>query len=257
MFIELTHVSKIFRSENKPDCQSLEDVSLTVEKGEFVCFLGPSGCGKSTLINLMAGFDAPSEGLILIDGKKVSEPSPRYVTIFQNYGLLPWRTVKKNVELGLESQKLGKRERSRRADDLVRRVGLANFSKYHPHQLSGGMRQRVAIARALAVDPEIIFMDEPFGSLDAMTRMAMQEEILSLSEEKKTTIVFVTHDVEEAVFLSDRIVMMTPAPGRVQKVLSVTMPRRRDRTAPDFLKIRNEVIAEMATLWSPDKMLYA
>ncbi|MDR3264717.1 MAG: ABC transporter ATP-binding protein, partial [Synergistaceae bacterium] len=183
--------------------------------------------------------------------KKVSGPSLRYVTIFQNYGLLPWRTVKKNVELGMESQKLGKRERGRRADELIRRVGLAEFSKYHPHQLSGGMRQRVAIARALAVDPEIIFMDEPFGSLDAMTRMAMQDEILSLSEEKRTTIVFVTHDVEEAVFLADRIVMMTPAPGRVQKIFPVTIPHKRDRTGPDFLRIRHDVIAEMATPWIP------
>ncbi|MDR3230635.1 MAG: ABC transporter ATP-binding protein [Synergistaceae bacterium] len=245
MFIELTNVSKIFRNENDLDYQSLRDIDLAIEKGEFVCFLGPSGCGKSTLINLMAGFDFPTTGRILIDGEEVSGPSIRYVTIFQNYGLLPWRNVRKNVALGLESQKLGKRERNERVDELIRRVGLTNFGGYRPHQLSGGMQQRVAIARALAVDPEILFMDEPFGSLDALTRMAMQEEILTLCEAKKTTIVFVTHDVDEAVFLADRIVVMTPDPGRVRKIFRVTLPRRRNRASPDFLKMRDDVIAEL------------
>jgi NitT/TauT family transport system ATP-binding protein len=245
LFIELTNITQIFKNAGKLDCHALDNVSFGIEKGEFVCFLGPSGCGKSTLVNLMAGLDVPTAGEIQIGGQKVSGPSIRGVTIFQNYGLLPWRTVKKNVELGMESQKLDRRGRSERADELLRRVGLEKFSRYHPHQLSGGMQQRVAIARALAVEPEIIFMDEPFGSLDAMTRRAMQEEILSLCREKKTTIVFITHDVDEAVFLADRIVVMTPVPGRVKSVFSLGMPHKRDRSDPSFLKTRADVIAEM------------
>ncbi|MDR2442857.1 MAG: ABC transporter ATP-binding protein, partial [Deltaproteobacteria bacterium] len=229
MLIELSDVSKIFDDGLRPPWQSLSGVNIGVEKGEFVCFVGPSGCGKTTLVNLMAGFDKPTSGQITIGGQRVTQPSIRYVTIFQDYGLLPWRTVKKNVELGLESQKIGKSERAEKVEGLIKRVGLELFSKYLPWQLSGGMRQRVAIARALAVDPEIIFMDEPLGSLDALTRMSMQEEILSLKSEKGTTIVFVTHDVDEAVFMADRIVVMTPGPGRIKKIFPVDLPHQRDR----------------------------
>ncbi|MBE6068124.1 MAG: ABC transporter ATP-binding protein [Clostridium lundense] len=246
MFIKINNVSKIYKNNNdkKSEFKSLDNVNLTIEKGEFICLLGPSGCGKSTLLNLVAGFDKPSTGEIFIDGNGVKQPSANYVTIFQNYGLLPWRSVKKNVELGLEAKKISKEERSKIADEYIELVGLSKFSKHHPNQLSGGMQQRVAIARALAVDPGIIFMDEPFGALDAMTRMNMQDEISNIWEKKKKTIIFVTHDIEEAVFLADRIVIMTTGPGKIKSIINVPMGRKRDRTSEEFLKIRDKVFME-------------
>ena len=244
MFIKINDVSKVYKNNKGEDFKSLDNVNLTIEKGEFICLLGPSGCGKSTLLNLIAGFDNPSTGEIFINDNKVQEPSSNYVTIFQNYGLLPWRSVKKNVELGLEAKKISKEERSKIADEFVELVGLSEFSKHHPSQLSGGMQQRVAIARALAVDPEIIFMDEPFGALDAMTRMNMQDEISNIWEKKKKTIIFVTHDIEEAVFLADKIVIMTSGPGKIKNIIDVPMKRKRDRTSEEFLKIRDKVFVE-------------
>lgn len=243
MFINIRNVSKSYKS-NKAVFKSLADVSFTIERGEFICLLGPSGCGKSTLLNIIAGFEAPSVGEILINNKAVKKPSVNYVTIFQNYGLLPWRTVKKNIELGLEPKKLNSVERSKIADKYLELVGLTKFSGHHPHQLSGGMQQRVAIARALAVDPEVIFMDEPFGALDAMTRMNMQDEIADIWQKEQKTIIFVTHDIEEAVFLADRIVIMTPSPGRIKSIIKVPINRKRDRTSGEFLKIRDKVFAE-------------
>jgi NitT/TauT family transport system ATP-binding protein len=245
--IELTAVSKFFDNARAQALRSLDNVSLSVERGEFLSFLGPSGCGKTTLVNLMAGFDFPTSGRVAIAGQTVTGPSIHYVTIFQDYGLLPWRTVKKNVELGLESKKMGKRERAERAEELIQRVGLERFADYRPWRLSGGMRQRVAFARALAVEPEIIFMDEPLGSLDALTRSSMQEEILALRREKGATIVLVTHDVDEAVFLSDRIVVMTPGPGRIKKIFPVGVPHKRDRQSPEFAQIRRAILDEMTS----------
>lgn len=223
---------------------SLEKVNLEIQKGEFICLLGPSGCGKTTLLNLIAGFDRPTLGVVKINGEVVTKPSANRITIFQNYGLLPWRSVLRNVELGLESKKIDKKERRRIAEEYIELVGLSAYKKHHPAQLSGGMQQRVAFARALAVDPEILLMDEPFGALDAMTRMNMQDEIERLWQEKKKTIIFVTHDIEEAVFLADRIVIMTPSPGKVKSVIEVPLARKRDRTGSDFLKIRDRVFAE-------------
>ncbi len=244
MFIKVNNISKVYNNK-KIEFKSLESVNLTIKKGEFICLLGPSGCGKSTLLNIIAGFDKASIGEIFIDDKQVTQPSPNYVTIFQDYGLLPWRSVKKNVELGLESKKISKEERSRIADEFIELVGLSKFSKHHPTELSGGMQQRVAIARALSVDPEIIFMDEPFGALDAMTRMSMQDEISNIWEQKKKTIIFVTHDIEEAVFLADRIVIMTPGPGKVKSIIDVPIDRKRDRTSEDFLRIRDKVFIDL------------
>lgn len=244
MFIKIHNVSKIYKNNKNEEFKSLNNINFNIEKGEFICLLGPSGCGKSTLLNLIAGFDVPSVGDVFIDDKEVKEPSLNYVTIFQNYGLLPWRNVKKNVELGLESKKINKEKRSEIADEFIELVGLSEFKTNHPYQLSGGMQQRVAIARALAVDPEIIFMDEPFGALDAMTRMNMQDEISNIWEKKKKTIVFVTHDIDEAVFLADKIVIMTPGPGKIKNVVKVPLGRKRDRTSEDFLKIRDKVFIE-------------
>lgn len=242
MYIDVTNVSKVYQQQNtKEDLTVLDDVSLGINKGEFVCLLGPSGCGKTTMLNMIAGFEHATLGQIKIDGKPVTEPSIKYVTIFQNYGLLPWRTVQGNVELGLESLGYDRLTIKTIAQEYIELVGLSNFRKHHPNQLSGGMQQRVAVARALAVDPDILFMDEPFGALDAMTRLKMQDEISNIWEAKKKTILFVTHDIEEAVFLADRIVIMSPHPGKIKTIIDVPMPRKRDRTGADFLEIRDQV----------------
>lgn len=240
MYIEIENAEKTFLQNGK-EFTAFTDVSLSIEKGEFICLLGPSGCGKSTLLNAMAGFAPVTSGSIKINGKEVKEPSIKNVTIFQNYGLLPWRTVQKNVELGLESKKLSKEERSQIADKYIELVGLSEFKKSHPRQLSGGMQQRVSIARALAVDPDIVFMDEPFGALDAITRMKLQDDILSISKQEQKTIIFVTHDIEEAVFLADRIVIMTPNPGKIKNVVTVPLKGHRERTASDFLQVRDKI----------------
>lgn len=253
--IDIVNVSKVYNRNTGSQMKALDGASLHVEEGEFICLLGPSGCGKTTLLNLIAGFEKPTEGLVKVNGVKVEEPSIKYVTIFQSYGLLPWRTVQGNVELGLESLGINKSEIKRTAREYIDLVGLGEFSKHHPYQLSGGMQQRVAIARALAVDPEIIFMDEPFGALDAMTRMKMQDEISGIWEKKKKTILFVTHDIEEAVFLADRIVVMTSFPGRIKSILNVPLARKRDRTNPDFLTIRDRVFLEFE-MKGKDKIEY-
>lgn len=240
MYIEIENAGKTF-TQNGETFRALDCVSLSIEKGEFICLLGPSGCGKSTLLNAIAGFSPVNEGSIKIDGMEVVKPSTENVTIFQNYGLLPWRTVSKNVQLGLESKKVSKAERKEIAEKYLELVGLSEFKKSYPRQLSGGMQQRVAIARALAVDPKIIFMDEPFGALDAITRMKLQDDILRINKEQKKTIIFVTHDIEEAIYLADRIVVMTPNPGRVKKVVEVKLQQSRDRTSDDFLELRDKI----------------
>ncbi len=243
MYIEVKDVSREY-TQKGTTFKALDKVNLSIEKGEFICLLGPSGCGKTTLLNSIAGFESVTEGSIKIDGIEVKEPSIKNVTIFQNYGLLPWRTVQKNVELGLESKKLSKQETHDIASKYIDIVGLSKFKKSHPYQLSGGMQQRVAIARALAVDPDILFMDEPFGALDALTRIKMQDEIAGICEKQKKTIVFVTHDIDESVFLADRIVIMTPNPGRLKSIIKVELVKKRDRTSEDFLKIRDKVFSE-------------
>ncbi|MBO4591145.1 MAG: ABC transporter ATP-binding protein [Eubacterium sp.] len=239
-FIHIENAGKTFL-ENGQEFTALADVNLDIEKGEFICLLGPSGCGKSTLLNAIAGFDPVNKGSITIDEEEVKAPSINNVTIFQNYGLLPWRTVLKNVELGLESKKVPKPERKETAKKYLEMVKLGEFANSFPHQLSGGMQQRVAIARALAVEPEIIFMDEPFGALDAITRMKLQDDILDICKNEKKTIIFVTHDIEEAVYLADRIVVMTPNPGKVKGVVTVPLHHFRDRTSGDFLLVRDKI----------------
>lgn len=238
--IDVSNVTISFEEENQNHV-ILDNVSLNIEKGEFICLLGPSGCGKSTLLNAMAGFLKPTSGEIKIENQIVQKPSMKYVTIFQNYGLLPWRTVQKNVELGLETKKYSKKKKAEIASHYLKMVGLEHAAKKRPAQLSGGMQQRVAIARALAVEPDILFMDEPFGALDAITRMKLQTDILEIAQETKKTVVFVTHDIEEAVFLADRIVIMSANPGRIKALLTVQLPKHRDRTSNDFLMIRDKV----------------
>ncbi len=242
--IKVEDVTKVFTNNKGEQQQALAGVDLTVFDTEFICLLGASGCGKTTLLNLMAGFESISSGTIYIDDKPVGSPQPQYQTIFQNYGLFPWRTVEENIEYGLEVQGVSLAERRKIAANYMEMVGLEKFRHSHPHQLSGGMQQRVAIARALAVEPEVLFMDEPFGALDALTRFRMQEEITRIWQENKQTIVFVTHDIDEAVFLADRIFIMSPYPGRIKTVVPVPIGRPRDRTDYDFIKIRDRIYGE-------------
>ncbi len=243
MYINIDQVSVAFAENGKNNV--LEQVSLEIKKGEFICLLGASGCGKSTLLNVLAGFLKPDTGSVTIDGKIVTKPDKRYLTIFQNYGLFPWRSVLKNVELGLENSKMSKEEKRKLALKYIDMVGLKGVEHKHPAQLSGGMQQRVAIARALVVEPEVLFMDEPFGALDAMTRMKLQDDMLDICRRFNTTIIFVTHDIEEAVYLADRIVILEPNPGRIKKIVEVEMRGDRERTSDDFLLVRDHIFESM------------
>ncbi|MCI2425696.1 ABC transporter ATP-binding protein [Candidatus Acetothermia bacterium] len=243
--IVIENVSKHFTVNNgNQRLYALDTINLTINEGEFFCLLGPSGCGKSTLLNILAGFLKPTEGRVLIDGEEVTAPNPKYVTIFQEYTLFPWRTVLGNVKFGLEIGGMAKQQQNEIASSFIKLVQLQGFEDRHPFELSGGMKQRVAIARTLAVDPEIIFMDEPFGSLDAITRMEMEEEITRIWQEENKTIVFVTHDIEEAIYLADRIAIMSHQPGRIDNVIRVNLGRPKDRTSDDFLSIRDKIYDE-------------
>lgn len=241
MYIEIKNISVEFQ-QNKQKFAALENVSLSISEGEFICLLGPSGCGKTTLLNAIAGFEKVSSGSIKIGGQEVKEPDAQNTFLFQNYGLLPWRTVRHNIELGLENRKLAKGERQKISDKYISLVGLDDFKKNYPCQLSGGMQQRVAIARALAVDPKILYMDEPFSALDVITRAYLQDEIIRIWQEYKKTVIFVTHDIDEAVYLADRIIIMAPNPGRIKAVKTINLGRGRDRTGKEFQSIRDNII---------------
>ena len=221
---------------------AIEHLNLTVSDKEFVCVLGPSGCGKTTLLRIIAGLDTATGGEILLDGERITGPNPKVGIVFQEYSLFPWRSVIDNIAFGLEMQGLARDERCRVAEQYLVLVGLTQFRDSYPSELSGGMRQRVAVARALALDPVVLLMDEPFGALDAQTRNMLQHELLGIWEKTKKTIVFITHSVDEAVFLADRIVVLTPRPGRVCEVFSIDQPRPRDRTSVEFAKVRRLVL---------------
>jgi NitT/TauT family transport system ATP-binding protein len=223
---------------------ALDHVSLDIGDREFVTVVGPSGCGKSTLLNLAAGLDEPSAGRVLVDGVPVTGPGPERGVIFQQYALFPWLTVRGNVEFGLKLGSLPAAERRRRADHAIELVGLTDFADALPKTLSGGMKQRCAIARAYAVDPEVLLMDEPFGALDALTRVQLQDQLLATWTRERRTVVFVTHDVDEAVYLARRVVVMAARPGRIHRIVEVDLPYPRTeelRLSPEFTRIRNEV----------------
>jgi len=226
-------VDKVYESERQR-VEALSDVNFSVSEGEFVCLVGPSGCGKTTLFRTIAGLEAPTGGEIRLDGEAVTGPGTDRGMVFQEYGLFPWRTVRDNVAFGLEEQGVDEPARTRRVDEMLDLVGLGGFADAYPKELSGGMKQRVGIARALAVDPEILLADEPFGSVDAQTRDMLHEELLRIWAETGKTVLFVTHDVEEAVKLSDRVVVMAADPGRVREVVDVDIERPRERTDPAF-----------------------
>jgi len=242
MTLQIKNVSRTFVSEDHQTMNALSDISLSVGNEEFICILGPSGCGKTTLLRIIAGLESASSGSVILDGAPITRPSPKMAMIFQEYSLYPWRTVEENVTLGLELRRMKKTDRVAAAEKYLDLVGLSGFEKRHPHELSGGMRQRVAVARALAIEPSILLMDEPFGALDAQTRNRMQHELLLIWEKTRKTILFVTHSVDEAVFLADRIVVLTHRPGRIKEIVSIPGTRPRDRTGEEFGQIRRHLL---------------
>ena len=240
--VSVANVGKAFPKEDGTFTQALEGVNLEIGDTEFICLVGPSGCGKTTLLRIIAGLETATTGSVTIEGRAVTGPDPKRGMVFQEYSLFPWRRVIDNVAFGLEMKGVAKEERQRTADHYIEMVGLSQFRDAYPYELSGGMRQRVAIARALANDPDVLLMDEPFGALDAQTRNRMQKELLSLRDKTKQTIVFVTHSVDEAVYLADRIVVLSPRPGTVREVIAIPWSRPRDRTSADFAEVRRRVL---------------
>jgi len=223
---------------------ALQDFTANIHEGEFVTLVGPSGCGKSTLLNIVAGLSAASCGQCLVDGKAVTNPGPERGMIFQQYALFPWLTVRQNVEFGLKIQGISSDKRRQIADHYIKLVGLGDFADALPKTLSGGMKQRCAIARAYAVAPEVLLMDEPFGALDALTRVRMQEQLLDTWLKEQRTVMFVTHDVDEAVYLANRVFVMAARPGRLQQIIDVDLPYPRDerlRLSSEFTSLRNKV----------------
>lgn len=242
MYIEVKNISKTYNNAGKSTA-ALQNVSLSIEKGSFVCIIGGSGCGKTTFLNIMAGFERPDLGEILIDGQLVTRPLFRHQTIFQNYGLLPWRSVEGNVAFAIENKKeLTYKQSARRVIELLDLVGLTAHRKLYPHQLSGGMKQRVAIARALVTQPDVLFMDEPFGALDAISRMKLQDEVRTICDDHQRTIIFITHDIDEALYLADKVVVMKADPGHIAAVITPLGSKPRQRNSEDFLHQRAELL---------------
>ncbi|MET1028008.1 MAG: ABC transporter ATP-binding protein [Dongiaceae bacterium] len=240
--LDIRNVSKVFTVDGR-GVQALADVSLSVQDGEFISMIGPSGCGKSTLLRLIAGLDEPDHGSVSVGGARVAKPSLKRGLVFQDHRLFPWLSVIENVLLGLHKSPLDKAGRRSKAHELLDLVGLSGFETARPDQLSGGMAQRAAIARSLAPQPDILLLDEPLGALDSLTRGVLQQELLRIWRHERTTMVMVTHDVDEAITLSDRIVIMEPRPGRVRAVLSVDVPHPRQRANPAIQAIRETVLS--------------
>lgn len=241
--LQYENVSKQFLTTRGETVAALKDFNLRVEAGEFVCLLGKSGCGKTTVLRMTAGLDSSTSGSITLNGKAINDPDPKVGIVFQEDRLFPWRTIQKNVEFGLELAGLKRRGRTEKALHYLDLVGLSGFANAHPHELSGGMKQRAAIARALVNEPEILLMDEPFGALDAQTRMQMQVELMRICAKQQRTVVFVTHGVDEAVFLADKVVVLTPSPGRIEEIVEIDVPRPRDRTAPEVIQYTRRIMA--------------
>ncbi|MEU6641686.1 ABC transporter ATP-binding protein [Saccharomonospora sp. NPDC046836] len=245
--ISCRDVHKRFATKASTTFVALGGVTLDIAAGEFITVLGPSGCGKSTLLNMIAGFDSPTSGDLLVDGAAVTGPSPDKGVVFQEFALFPWLSVRRNIAYGLRERKVGKAEQRRIVDGMLELVGLQQVADHYPHQLSGGMKQRVSLARVLAIEPKILLLDEPFGALDEQRRMQLQDDLLRIWEQQRKTAVFVTHSIEEAVVLGDRVVVMAAQPGRIRTVIDIDLPRPRDRTSDEFNALRRTVTD---ALWS-------
>ena len=242
--LELRGVSKEFELSGRR-IEALRETYLRVSRGEFVCLIGASGCGKSTLLRIVAGFESPTRGQAFMSGAPIDAPGPERGMVFQDYGLFPWLTVRGNIGFGPTSRKRPVEDVKGTVDRFITLVGLQRFADAYPHQLSGGMKQRVAIARVLANDAKVVLMDEPFGALDAMTREHLQDELLEIWQRTGLTVLFVTHSIEEAIFLADRIVVMSPGPGRIESEVNVSLPRPRDVVTPEFNAIRRELSLQL------------
>lgn len=240
--LEIRGLHMAFKTEES-EVRVLEDIGLEVREGEFVCILGPSGCGKSTLLNIVAGFLAPTSGSVRIDGEEVRGPDPRRIFVFQERGVFPWLTVQGNIGFGLG--RLPSEDRRRRIARYIKLVGLEGFEKAYPHELSGGMKQRVEVARALAVDPDMLYLDEPFGALDSITRLVMRGELLRIWRAEQKTILFVTHDIEESVQLADRVVVLTARPARIRRIVDIDLPHPRDLSSRRYLELRDGIFEEI------------
>lgn len=250
--IEANHVRvEYHRSRDKSVLVALEDFSLTVNAGEFITIVGPSGCGKSTFLNVVAGLQKPTAGQLTIEGRPVTGPGPERAMVFQDYGLMPWRTVEKNVCFGLEMQNRLDAQAQEKVNYYIRLVGLAGFEQAYPRELSGGMRQRVGLARALAIEPSILLMDEPFAAVDLITRELMQEELAQIMSATQKTVIFITHSVDEAITLGDRILVMTARPGRIKEIFHVDLPRPRSpktiRSTKAYAELRARIWELLAT----------
>ncbi len=242
--IHIRNLQKVYITDESQTVV-LEDFSLDIRKGELISIVGPSGCGKTTILRLIAGLIPPSGGTIYIGDRECSGPGADRGFVFQDFALFPWRSVRKNVEFGLEIAGVPKEERRERTDKYLKIVGLEKFADSRIHELSGGMKQRVAIARALVTNPDVILMDEPFGALDAQTRNLMQAGLLKILDKTDQTIIFITHSVDEAVYLSDRVVVLTKRPARIKEVISIEWPRPRDRASPEFTALRKRILEEL------------
>lgn len=238
---DIRNVSKIYEGGTI----ALQNIDLSIKEKEFVCLLGPSGCGKSTLLELLSGLEKPTTGDVCFKGEVLTNPNKRIGFVFQDASLFPWRNTIKNIELGLEIKGVSKEKRKVKAEKYLSLVGLDGFGKKYPHQLSGGMRQRVGIARAFVNQPDVLLMDEPFGALDHLTRIQLQKDLLDIWTKEKKTIVFVTHDIGEAVYLADRIILFTPRPGRIKEVITFTHNRPRNSQDPEFIQRQNEIYAKL------------
>jgi NitT/TauT family transport system ATP-binding protein len=243
-YIQGHNVNLTFRPPSRAPVRALYGFDIEVNKGEFLSIVGPSGCGKSTFLNVLLGLIRPDSGSLTIHGKQINGPGTDRAMVFQEFGLLPWRTVQNNIELGLELKGVPAEARRGVAQGFIEMVGLLGFEKHYPHELSGGMKQRVGLARALATDPEVLLMDEPFAALDAQTRDLMQVELLRIWQEARKTVLFVTHQIDEAIYLSDRVVVMTKRPGHAKKIFNIDLPRPRDyemRVTPKFNDLKLEI----------------
>jgi NitT/TauT family transport system ATP-binding protein len=240
--LEIRDLNQSFARDDGSRLVVLEHLTFDVKDKEFVCILGSSGCGKTTILRLIAGLDEAEAGSIILDGVEIRGANPKVGMVFQEYSLFPWRTVIDNIAFGLEMKGIRKDERYRIAGEYLDLVNLSQFRDSYPSELSGGMRQRVAVARALALDPVLLLMDEPFGALDAQTRNMLQTELLAIWEKTKKTIVFITHSVDEAVFMADRIIVLSPRPGTICTILPIDLPRPRNRTSVEFALIRRKVL---------------
>jgi len=243
--VTVQHVTKLFARDDGEPTIALKDVNLEIEEKQFICIVGASGCGKTTLLRIIAGLETTTEGAILLNGVAVEGTDTDRGMVFQEYSLFPWKSVIDNIAFSLEMKGIPKAERRQTAEKYLKIIHLEQFRDAYPHELSGGMRQRVAIARALANEPMVLLMDEPFGALDAQTRNVMQRELLEIWTETQKTIIFVTHSVDEAVFLADKIVILSPGPGKIEEVISVDLPRMRHRTAPKFAELRKHILESM------------